>query len=248
MMLDVLGALAISAIFTIDIGVLVGLARITPRSRMIAYVAAAAWSVLIVAISAVGGFAPGVLGPVPAPLLPFAVLVIGGLAAWSLWPGFRGALLSVPLAVLVGVNAFRIGGIFFLILYAQDRLAAPFGPSAGWGDTITGLAAIPLAAMIAAARLPSRGILMVWNAFGALDLIVAVTLGVLSAQGAPFRIFMDEPGNVVMTTLPYVGVPAFLVPFYLLTHLTIAAQLRSARAQRSSHTGRDQPVAPPARA
>lgn len=244
-MLDVIGALALSAIFVIEVAVLVGFAHVAPRSRMIAYAIAAAWSVAIVTIAAIGGFAPGATGPFPAPLLPFAALVTGGLAAWLLWPEFRNALLSVPLAALIGVNAFRIAGILFLILYAHGRLSAPFALSAGWGDIITGLAAIPLAAMVAWRHLLSRRVLMAWNAFGALDLIVAITLGVLSAQGTPFRVFMDEPGTVAMTTLPYIGVPTLLVPLALLIHLTIAAQLRSERARQGAAGGGNR-VGPPA--
>jgi hypothetical protein len=54
------------------------------------------------------------------------------------------------LPVLVGVNAARLGGVFFLLLYADGRLSAPFAPSAAFGDMITGALAIPLAAVLAA--------------------------------------------------------------------------------------------------
>ena len=75
-----------------------------------------------------------------------------------------------------------------------------------------------------------RGLLTVWNAFGALDLIVAIILGALSAPGTPFHVFREAPGTVVMGTLPWVAVPTLLVPLYLMTHLTIAARVRSAGA------------------
>jgi Na+/pantothenate symporter len=70
---------------------------------------------------------------------------------------------------------------------------------------------------------------MAWNAFGALDLVVAVTLAFMSAPGTPYRVFTEGPGTVVMTTLPWILVATFLVPLYLLTHLTIAARLRLSR-------------------
>jgi hypothetical protein len=230
-MLDLIGALALSAIIAIDVVVLVGFADISRRARVIAYALAAAWSIAIVAIAAAGGFAQGALGPIPGPVLPFALLVLGGLAAWFAWPAFRRALQSVPLAALIGINAFRIGGAFFVLLWAQGRLAAPFAPSAGWGDIATGLAAIPLALMVARTGGAPKYVYGIWNAFGALDLIVAITLGALSAQGAPFRVFMDEPGTLAMTMLPWVSVPTILVPLYLLTHLVIAARLRAVKKQ-----------------
>jgi len=175
--------------------------------------------------AALGGF--GVTGPFAPPPIAFLILMTGGLVAWSVWPAFRNALLSLPLTGLIGINAFRIGGICFLILHDRGRLAAPFATSAGWGDIITGVAAVALAGMAAwKGKLP-RGLLAVWNAFGALDLTVAIILGALSAPGTPFRLFTGAPGTVVMGTLPWVGVPALLVPLYLMTHLTIAARLRS---------------------
>lgn len=228
-MLDLIGALLLGAIWAADLTVLIGLAAIRPVARFVAFVIAAAWTSLIVAIAALNGFAPGVTGAFPSPVIAFLVLMIGGIVAWIAWPAFRNAFLSLPLAGLVGINAFRIGGICFLMLHHQGRLAAPFSTSAGWGDIITGLAAIPLAAIAAWRGNLPRGLLTVWNAFGALDLIVAIILGGLSAPGTPFRLFSEAPGTVVMGTLPWVLVPAVLVPLYLMTHLTIAARLRRAR-------------------
>jgi len=226
-MLDIMGALLLGVTCAADVTILISLAAIRPVAKFAAFMIAAAWASLIFAVAAVGGFATGVTGPVPAPAIAFLILMIGGLAAWFAWPAFRNALLSIPLPGLVGVNAFRIGGICFLMLHARGRLAAPFATSAGWGDIVTGLAAIVLAGMAAwRGKLPS-GLLAVWNAFGALDLIVAIVLGALSAPGTPFRVFTDAPGTLVMGTLPWAVVPTLLVPLYLMTHFTIAMRLRS---------------------
>ena len=232
-MLDIIGSLSLSAILVIDVIVLVGLARVPARARVISYALAAVWSVAVVVIGAMGGFAPGAMGrAIPGPVLPFALLVSGGLAGWFLWPAFREALASVPMAALIGINAFRIGGAFFVLLWAQGRLAAPFAPSAGWGDIITGVAAIPLALMAVRGSNVPRAVYGIWNAFGALDLIVAITLGVLSVPETPFHVFVQEPGTLAMSMLPWVGVPTILVPLYLLTHVVIAARLRSAKREK----------------
>lgn len=232
-MLDVIGALALGAVLVVDVTVLIGLAAISTRAKFSAFVIAGTWVTTIVMLAAMGRFAPGALGPIAAPTLVFGVTLTGLLAAWLRSPAFRNALLSVPLTGLVGINAMRAGGIFFLVLYAQGRLSAPFAPSAGWGDIVTGLAAIGLAAMVARGSQRPDVRLATWNAFGALDLIVAVTLGLLSEPGTPLRVFTDAPGIAAMTTLPWVAVPTLLVPLYLLTHLTIAARLWSARTART---------------
>jgi hypothetical protein len=158
----------------------------------------------------------------------FLALMIGGLVAFFRWPAFRKALLSVPIAGLIGVNACRVGGVCFLILHYRGQLAAPFAISAGWGDITTGLLAIPLAFMATTPGRIPRGLLIAWTSFGALDLIVAIVLGGLSAPGTPFRIFTEAPGTAAMGTLPWVVIPTLLVPLYLMTHLAIAIRLRSA--------------------
>ena len=100
-------------------------------------------------MAALGGFAPGATGPVPAPGLAFVGLLALPFGGWFLLPRFRSALLSVPLPALVGLNAARLGGVFFLILAADGRLSAPFAPVAGAGDMLVAALAIPLAVMAA---------------------------------------------------------------------------------------------------
>ena len=210
MSLDVIGALVLGAISTADIAVLIGLAAIRPAAKVVAF---------------------------PAPVIPLLIFIIGGLVAWFAWPAFRSALLSVPLWALIGIHAFRILGVFFLVLHRQGRLAAPFATSAGWGDIITGLVAIPLAVALAWGGKVPRWLLAAWTAFGTLDLIVALTFGALSAPGTPFRVFTEAPGTAAMGTLPWAGVPALLVPFYLMTLLTIAVRLRTVSAKRATARG-----------
>jgi hypothetical protein len=48
-----------------------------------------------------------------------------------------------------------------------------------------------------------------------------------SAPGTPFRVFTEGPGTQVLATLPWIFVPAVLVPIDLLVHFAIAAKLKS---------------------
>jgi len=234
-MLDMIGAIAGTAAYAALVGALIGLSPVSGRKKLMAFAAAAAWGAMVVAIAAVGGFAPGAAGPIPAPVLAFAALVALLFGSWFVYPRFRSALSMVPLPVLVALNAGRLGGVFFLILSAERRLTGPFGPVAGAGDILVGALAVLLAAT-ADRRIP-RGWFRAWNALGALDLVVAISLGALSAPGTPFRVFDDGPGTTVMTSLPWILVPALLVPLYLLIHLTIAFKLRSARRVRAPVAG-----------
>jgi hypothetical protein len=224
-MLNLVGALSLGGIIAVDLVVLIGLAAIRPRARAIAFAVAGCWFVLITALAATGGFAAGVTGPLPAPVIPFLILMVGGVVGYLVSPAFRAALASVPLAAVVGIHILRILGVFFLVLHAQGHLGAPFATSAGWGDIITGVVAIPLALMVWKGTAP-RWLLALWNAFGALDLVTAIALGAMSAPGTPFNIFTEAPGTMAMTTLPWVIVPTSLVPLYMMTHVVIAARLR----------------------
>lgn len=112
-MIDLIAAFVFGAMFTIDVVVLVGLASIQPGIKIKAFAIAAGWVATVLTIAALGGFAPGSLGPFPAPVLAFSILVIAGLASWFFSPRFREALLSLPLAALIGVNSLRIVGVFF---------------------------------------------------------------------------------------------------------------------------------------
>jgi hypothetical protein len=225
--IDMIGAIGATAVYAVLVGVLVGFSEVGGATKRAAFAAAAGWGGIIVATAALGGFAPGATGPVPAPVFAFAGLLALLFGGWFLLPRFRSALLSVPLPALVGLNAARLGGVSFLILAADGRLSAPFAPVAGWGDVVVAALAIPLAAMAASGGDERPAWLGVWNALGALDLVVAVSLGALSAPGTPFRVFTEGPGSLAMTALPWVMVPVMLVPLFLLTHLVIAAKLRS---------------------
>src|ERR1700732_1769509 len=121
-------------------------------------------------------------------------------------------------------------GVLFLLLAATGRLSGPFPYSAGWGDIITGAFAIPLALSVARSQNPPVGAIRLCNMFGTLDLFAAVGLGITSAAGSPLQLIHAGAGSEAMQYLPFCLIPTVLVPFYLLTHGIIAAQLGALRA------------------
>jgi hypothetical protein len=227
-MLDIIAGIYVGALCTTVVGVLVGLSPLSVATKLALFAAAAAWLGIAVTVAALGWLAPGTLGPMPSTLLPFTALLALLFGGWSLFPQFRNAVLAVPLPALVAVHAGRLGGIIFLLFHADGRLSAPFAPAAGIGDMVTGAFGLALPATLALGFGLRRPWLAIWNAFGALDLVVAVSLGTLSMPGTPFRIFTEEPGTLVMTTVPGILVPAMLVPIFFLVHFAIATKLRTA--------------------
>ena len=93
-MLDLIGAIAGTAAYAVLVGTLVGLAPADTRQKWTVLAAAAAWGTAIVAVTALGGMAPGAIGPVPGPGLAFVGLMGLLLASWFLAPTFRAGLLA----------------------------------------------------------------------------------------------------------------------------------------------------------
>jgi len=229
-MLDLIGAIAASGAFALLAGTVAVYLPANLASRWL--IGTVAWAAAIVTVAALGGFAPDAPGRLPTPGFAFIAILATLFGTFAMSARFRGALLSIPLPVLVGLNIARIGGVFFLLLLADQRAPSPFAPSAGWGDIITGVVAIPLTLALARNAAPAWSVKL-WNAFGTLDLIVAVALGILSAP-TPFQVFTAAPGTAVLTSLPWILIPTVLVPIFLLLHLVIAAKIRS--AESVSHT------------
>lgn len=163
----------------------------------------------------------GVQGLGVAVMLPIVILSGGVLFS----PTLHRALQNIPLSMLIGVNVVRILGVTFLILYATGRLPGPFAPIAGWGDILVGMAAGPVAWLFYKKGIAVRPTVLLWNTLGLVDLIAAVGLGVVSSPG-PLRVIFTEPGSAIMTTLPWLLIPGFLVPLLATTHLALFYRLR----------------------
>jgi hypothetical protein len=165
----------------------------TTAGRIAVLIALGAWFVLVLAIGANGALSPAGGG---APALGLAVVlpVAALVSAYFALPSVRNAMTTTPLPALIAVHAIRLLGIMFLVLYANGRLPAPFAPSAGWGDVFIGATALPLAWAVTRFGARVRPLIFLWSAVGVADLVVAVTLGALSAPG-PLQVFVGPPDS-----------------------------------------------------
>jgi hypothetical protein len=225
-MLDFIGTIVLVAAIIVSINALTGAMPISPSQRLALSVGAGLWTGLAAALSAANLFlgtnpiGPPVIGTVIAfPLVATAV-------AASISPSVRAALLGMPMPFLIGLNVWRLAGGFFLLLAAEGRLSGPFPYSAGWGDVITGVLALPVAWL--ALRGQGKPLVWTWNAFGMLDLVVAVAFGVISANGSPLQIIHAGEGSEAVQVLPWSLIPTVLVPMYLIVHGIIFAKLAQA--------------------
>ena len=66
---------------------------------------------------------------------------------------------------------------------------------------------------------------------------MAVTLGIGSQPAFPLRFIFETPGTGLMAALPWLLIPGYLVPLYLLTHLAVFAQLAAVAGRPGSSGG-----------
>jgi hypothetical protein len=237
-MLDLFGTVFDTAAICIILTSVTGALR-TPASRpSILAGLLGIWIGLAVAASESGLFADPTRGP-PAALVFFSLPLIATALVAAFSARARSALLAIPTPLLIRLNVLRLGGLMFLLLAAADRLSGPFPYLAGWGDVITGAMALPVALLASRELTANRRRILAWNAFGMLDLILAVTLGVLSRNGSPVQLIHAGVGSAALAQLPWSLIPSLLVPYFLVSHGLVFAQLRARRADVSF--GRPQP-------
>jgi hypothetical protein len=183
------------------------------------------WFLLVLSLGAGGAFIARPGTP------PFAIAVGVGapLLFFFVWlrlsQSFRDFVLALDLRFIAGMQAWRWAGLGFLSLYAHNVLPAIFALPAGLGDMAIGFAAPWI--ILALVRQPdfaASATFIRWNVLGILDLVVAVSIGALSAlltSGAP-----GEISTAPMATLPLLLIPAFLVPLFLMLHAAALMQSR----------------------
>jgi hypothetical protein len=195
----------------------------TAGGRAAILIALGAWFVLILAFGATGALSPAG-GGAPALGLTVALSIAALVWAYFALPSVRNAMTTTPLPALIAIHAIRLLGFSFIVLYADGRLPAPFAPSAGWGDVFMGATALPLAWAVTRFGARMRPLVLLWNALGVADLVVALTLGPLSAPG-PLQVFVGPPDSSPMTSLPWLIIPGFLVPILFFIHIVIFTRL-----------------------
>jgi len=183
------------------------------------------WFAIVVSLAAVGAFVarPGT------PPIPIAIGVAAPLIAFFAWlrlsRAFRDFVISLDLRFIAGIQAWRWAGLGFLSLYAHNILPGLFALPAGLGDMAVGFAAPwMILALVRRPDFAASAAFRRWNILGIVDLVVAVSLGILSATlstGAP-----GEISSAPMATLPLLLIPGFLVPLFLMLHTAALMQSR----------------------
>jgi len=171
---------------------------------------------------ALGGSVLGVFDSkqrLPIPLGAAAALPVVAYAICYLrWAEFRQFVLAANLRVLTLAQTWRVGGVVFLILHHQGLLPGVFALPAGWGDIAIGVTAPLVAWAISSKNRFPKKIFISWNVLGMLDLVMAVSLGIL-ASASPLGVLAGEITTQIMGTFPLSLIPTFFVPLLIIFHL-----------------------------
>jgi hypothetical protein len=161
------------------------------------------------------------------PTIPFGLLIPIVIGLGLFWPEgmLKRALRAVPLEWVVGVQVYRVLGLIFLVLYAGKHLPKEFAWPAGLGDVVVGLLAPAVALAYARGSRRAAAYVRAWNLLGLVDLVVALTTGVLTSPSPLQRLAFDAP-NELISAFPLALVPVFLVPLSILLHLAALNKLQ----------------------
>jgi hypothetical protein len=225
-MLDFIGTVITAALMVIIVNALTIFMEVSRAAKIALASVIGVWIGLAAAVAEAGWLA----GSRPFAVGLFVVVPLLAAAFATAWPAARQAMLSLPMPVMVALNIARVFAVLFLMLAAAGRLSGPFPYSAAWGDIITGAAAVPLLWLLKDGGARHATTIMIWNLFGAADLVLAIGFGITSAEGSPLQLF-SAPGSEAMQHAPWSFVPTVLVPIWLILHAIIAVELRRAKVR-----------------
>ena len=187
------------------------------------------WFLLVLTGSVLGTFAQYPLvfyltvgGPV--------ILFVAGYLLSDAFRRFVRSLVGDPW-VITALQTYRVLGVSMAIEALRNALPAVFGLPAGFGDLFIGVTALLAALAWSSGGRLGKAVFVLWNVLGLLDLLIAVSTGVLAA--------FTQSGPITMAPMrlyPLSLVPAFGVPLAFILHFTGLAQFwYLSRKEAASH-------------
>jgi uncharacterized protein (DUF302 family) len=177
-----------------------------------------AWFFVILVLAVAGAFESlwngRPLGP------PLALLIPLGLYFADLyWLRSRlfGGFWALDEKSAIAIQTYRIVGAFFLVEAWQGRLPLAFALPAGSGDVLVGLLAPWVAWRLGGKKPYANMIAVAWNILGIVDLVCAISLGVLHAPTS-LGVLANGITTRAVTQYPLCLIPCWVVPISLMLH------------------------------
>lgn len=193
----------------------------------LAWIVAAVWLLLSLWLASTGRLAVSPSG-MPYALAIAAILPpVMFLIAHALSSGVRYWVASLDMAIVTGVQTWRVVGAVFLFLWGTGDLPLIFALAAGVGDIAVGvfavIATVAVARRTAGWQESARTLVII----GMLDFVLAFTTATLTGPGFPLQL-AGHPVPSMMGVLPMAVIPAFGVPMFAIFHVIAWLKLRNA--------------------
>ena len=145
-------------------------------------------------------------------IIPLVVIV------WAVSrPATNEILRHISPQKIIYLQSFRVFVEILLWMLFVDNLLPVQMTFEGYNfDILAGLTAPFIAWVIG--RKPSVQVMFIWNILSLMLLLNIVTIAMLSTP-VPFRVFMNEPANTIVTQFPIVWLPGLLVPLAYTLHI-----------------------------
>jgi hypothetical protein len=205
--------------------------------KSIVFVALALWLGLVTFLGSQGAFVGSPDAPPVKIFLGLAIPLAVFFAAYFGWSEFRAFVLGADLRVVAAMQAWRWAGQHFLFLHAHGVLPGLFAFPAGLGDMAIGITAPWI--VLSLVRNPSFAAsrrFVIWNILGIVDFVVAVSMAVLCSGLFPgINRLIGNVTTAPMAQLPLVLTPVYIVPIFIMLHVTALFQARQlARSGKSA--------------
>lgn len=188
----------------------------------------AGWLVFTVALASAGVLARWEATPPRLVLLPLAVLGTMFLAGRT--TTFGQLLDATPPAWPIALQAFRLPVELLLwALFVDGRIPERMTFAGRNLDVLVGLSAPLVAWAVARGRLPRAGV-VAWNLAG-LGLLANIVVIALRSAPGPLNAGWGGVPSTVIAEVPFVWLPAFLVPLAVFGHVVSLRQVARGRVQ-----------------
>jgi hypothetical protein len=194
--------------------------------------AIAAWLALTTALAHSGVFQTFDARPPRLPMVMVGMLVTSLILTRT--QGFRRMLAVAPREWPIALETFRVGiELCLYLLFLDGLVPVQMTLEGGNFDILVGLTA-PLVALAVRKAWGGRWLVALWNVGGLVSLVNVVRTVVRALPG-PLHVDLGGVSPIVLTTAPFVWVPAFVLPIAVLGHVISLRQLlgdaRVARAR-----------------
>jgi hypothetical protein len=166
----------------------------------------------------------------PVILIPLVAVVVLGFSKST-----EEILTHVPPDNLIRLQSFRIFVELMLwALFIENLLPVQMTFEGRNFEILAGLTAPAIALLMLRGKI-SRAAVVVWNVVSLGLLVNIVSIALLSTP-SPWRVFMNEPANFIVTYFPIAFLPGFLVPLAYYLHVFSLKQMFSKTISfRTSH-------------